>query len=54
MGNYQPSVADTNNAIMNQKNKNVNKRKLDAHRHASIIKIVDNLDDNEEDGKETF
>ena len=54
MGNYQPSVADANNAIMNQKNRNVNKRKLDAHRHASIIKIVDNLDDNEEDGKETF
>jgi hypothetical protein len=39
---------------MNQRNRNVNKRKLGANRHASIIKIVDNLDNEDDDIKEAF
>mgnify|MGYP006098256931 CR=1 FL=1 len=40
--------------ILKQKNTNVNKRKLGPNRQISIIKIVDSLENEDDENKETF
>jgi len=54
LGQYKNSVINNNSMLVKRKTTNVARRKLGPNRQMSIIKMVDSLDNDDDDNKETF